>query len=103
MRRTQRNLLGAVAILATLGFASGCRDEAATTVSADTPTGNYLPFSNRRIYEGTSFRVQLGQGISTETAREGDNWHGTLAENVTYGSRFMVPAGTPVSGVVSNV
>src|SRR6185503_12212599 len=45
---------------------------------------------------GTVLDVRLDQLISTEDARPGDEWTGTVVNSVN-----MIPAGTPVSGVVT--
>lgn len=50
---------------------------------------------------GTTIIVNLTSAISTEQAKAGDLWQGTLAETVAVGGQTAWTAGTPVSGVVS--
>ena len=57
--------------------------------------------SSRSEISGTTINVALGGRISSETARAGDAWHGTVTENVTTLDGRLIPAGTQVEGVVS--
>ena len=50
---------------------------------------------------GTAVAVQLAAALSTESAKAGDLWRGTLAENIAVGGQVVWVAGTPVNGVVS--
>lgn len=50
---------------------------------------------------GTPLTVTLSKALSTETAKAGDLWQGTLAEPVLVGAQVAWAAGTPVRGVVS--
>ena len=45
---------------------------------------------------GTTIDVRLNEKITTEDARPGDQWTGTVVRSVA-----MIPAGTPVSGVIT--
>lgn len=53
------------------------------------------------IPAGTAVVVNLAAALSTETAKAGDLWQGTLAEAIAVGGRTAWAAGTPVGGVVS--
>lgn len=50
---------------------------------------------------GTTITVNLASTLSTETAKAGDLWQGTLAEPVLVGAQVAWRAGTQVRGVVS--
>jgi hypothetical protein len=54
------------------------------------------------IPAGTSFNVRLDSKISTEDAQRGDTWTGTVTQSVIAGNRVVIPAGTPVEGVVTS-
>ena len=104
MKRMLCSLLAAVAILATLGLTTGCNDESANASNRPYPYADRPgPVEHSRVAEGTSLRVQLNEGLTTETARVGDPWSGTLAENVTYNGDHVIPAGSEVHGMVSHV
>jgi hypothetical protein len=47
--------------------------------------------------------VALGSNISSETARVGDVWHGTVTENVMARNESVIPPGSDVDGVVTGV
>jgi hypothetical protein len=49
---------------------------------------------------GTMFHVVVGTPITSETANAGDAWSGTLKEAVPVGAMGVIPAGSPVHGVV---
>jgi hypothetical protein len=53
-----------------------------------------------QIPPGTTVRVRLGQTISSETAKSGDAWEGTLASNVVANGKVLVKRGAPVRGRV---
>jgi hypothetical protein len=61
----------------------------ATTLSAQIPAG-------------TPISVRLGQTISSETARSGDRWTGTVYERVVVDGRTVAHRGDPVRGRVVN-
>ena len=51
---------------------------------------------------GTSFNVRLDSQVSTENDPSGDTWNGTVTQSVISGNRVVIPAGTPVEGVVTS-
>jgi hypothetical protein len=53
------------------------------------------------IPAGTAFNVRLDSQVSTEEAQSGDAWTGTVTQSVIADNRVVIPAGTPVEGVVS--
>jgi hypothetical protein len=53
------------------------------------------------IRAGTAITVTLSTAISTEQAKAGDLWQGTLAETISIGGQTAWAAGIPVGGVVS--
>ena len=52
------------------------------------------------IPSGTSVSVRLGQTISSDKARSGDTWAGTLANDVVVDGRVVARRGDPVQGRV---
>jgi hypothetical protein len=53
-----------------------------------------------RIPSGTNVNVRLGQTISSDKARSGDTWNGTLADDVAAHGRVVARRGDPVVGRV---
>jgi hypothetical protein len=54
-----------------------------------------------RVPAGTLLRVRLNDSINVKSARDGDAFTGTLAEPVSVHGQDVVPAGTPVDGVIT--
>jgi hypothetical protein len=54
------------------------------------------------VASGTPIDVRLDTEISTENARGGDAWTGTLEQSVVSRGRVTIPAGSPVSGIVTS-
>jgi hypothetical protein len=50
---------------------------------------------------GTSISVSVSNQISSETANVGDTWSGEVKENVIVGDKVVFPAGSVVSGVIT--
>lgn len=50
---------------------------------------------------GTALNISVDTQLSSETANVGDSWSGTMKENVIVGDRVVFPAGSVVSGVVT--
>ena len=48
-------------------------------------------------------KVALGSDLSSETARVGDVWHGTVTENVRTQNQGVIPPGSEVEGVITGV
>jgi hypothetical protein len=53
------------------------------------------------IPSGTDVRVRLGQTISSDKAKSGESWQGTLAEDLVVDGRTIAKRGANVSGVVA--
>ena len=54
------------------------------------------------IPAGMPIDVRLDTQISTEDARRGDSWSGTVTQSVIADDRVVIPAGAQVEGVVRN-
>src|SRR5437016_6414263 len=54
------------------------------------------------IPAGTTMNVRLDSGISTESSQSGDSWTGTVSQSVYANGNVVIPAGSPVEGVVTN-
>jgi hypothetical protein len=52
------------------------------------------------VESGTSFTVTFTADVTSETAKPGDAWTGTLKDNVIVGDRVVFPAGSVVHGTV---
>jgi hypothetical protein len=59
--------------------------------------------SGTRVDAGTPLNVAVETQLSSESANVGDTWTGTLKENVIVGDRVVFPAGSVVTGVVTEV
>src|SRR5262249_4501177 len=59
--------------------------------------------SGVRVDAGTALQVSVDTQVSSEHANVGDSWTGTIKENVIVGDRVVFPAGSTVSGVVTEV
>ena len=57
--------------------------------------------SSATVPAGSVVNVRLDQKISTEDAHSGDSWNGTVTNDVVSDGRVMIPAGSPVRGVVT--
>lgn len=51
---------------------------------------------------GTSFNVELNSKISSDDSHAGDVWTGTVTQSVYSNDRIVIPAGSPVTGVVTS-
>lgn len=51
---------------------------------------------------GTPITVRLDERLSTEHAQRGTHWSGTVARPVVVRGRTVIPAGSPVDGVVTS-
>ena len=54
------------------------------------------------IPQGTTLEVRLDSKISTDDMHSGDGWTGTVNQPVMAGGRVMIPAGSPVRGVITS-
>ena len=54
-----------------------------------------------RVDAGTALDISIDTKLSSETVNVGDTWSGTIKENVIVGDRVVFPAGSVVSGVVT--
>ena len=53
------------------------------------------------VAAGTALNIGVDTQVSSETANVGDTWTGTIKENVIVGDRVVFPAGSVVSGIVT--
>ena len=59
--------------------------------------------SGTRVDAGTPLNVAVETQLSSASANVGDTWTGTLKENVIVGDRVVFPAGSVVTGMVTEV
>jgi len=90
------------ATLLILAFASGCRskDEPKTSDSGPGVLGFLTPKTT--LPAGTAITVRLGSTISSKYASPGASWSGVVVHPVTVGDKVVIPAGSPVQGVVAS-
>ena len=69
----------------------------ATKTPAPAPAAN----PGTRVDAGTAISVSVASQISSETANVGDTWTGEVKENVIVGDRVVFPAGSTVSGTIT--
>lgn len=55
------------------------------------------------VPDGTEFAVRLEQPVSSATARREDRVEASVAESVRVNGRIVIPAGSTVRGIVTNV
>jgi hypothetical protein len=96
MRRLTPHPSGIV-LVAMLGLLSGCNGPRTFAHSAIDPS------SSSSVLSGTRIKVALASNISSETARVGDSWRGTVTENVMTPNDGAIPPGSEVEGVVAAV
>ena len=95
------HIITSLALLAALGLA-GCKtsDQTANSTTG-TPSTHHA--SGPTLPSGTSLGVTLGSSISSETAKVGDGWSGTISNAVVVNGNTVIPAGSTASGTVSGV
>ena len=64
-------------------------------------TSTPRPAPSVTVPAGTGFKVAVTAKITSETAQAGDTWTGTVQDAVIVGDRVVIPAGSPVTGVVT--
>jgi hypothetical protein len=87
----------------TVGLSSGCKEASDTPQASASPSGASRSASAHSFTSGSTISVTLGSTISSETASVGDAWRGTVAENLESQHGGMIPAGSQVNGVVTEV
>lgn len=97
MRHPSRNLVIVLAILC--AFMTGCTSADSGDASAG---GLARVFKNSHVTvpAGAQVSVRLTQSISSESAKNGDRWVGTLTSPVSVEGRQVIPAGATVEGVI---
>jgi hypothetical protein len=85
--QVQRVVTSLVAIIA-LSWAAGAQER--RSVGA----GGAIP-------EGTQVEIRIIDSLSSETAREGDTFHGTLNQPIEVNGRTLYPKGADVSGTIT--
>jgi hypothetical protein len=84
---------------------SGCRSEQQVAqdntnhMSSATPTR----VAHLTLPSGTSIDITLGTSLTSETARVGNAWIGTVQNASVVNGRNLIPAGSPVAGTVTGV
>jgi hypothetical protein len=75
-----------------------------STLQRDIDTALDRRFSGRAtLPEGSEIQVRLEQPLSSRTARLEDRFEASVATPVQQDGRILIPAGTPVHGVVTGV
>ncbi len=92
--------LGCVSFLSTTSDARRYRNENSRNYNR-----NYRSNYNQNrvlIPAGSTVNVRLTSKVSTENGQSGDTWTGTVIRPIVAGNNLVIPAGTPVEGVVTN-
>jgi hypothetical protein len=89
MRKPSLHLLLAIGAL---GVIAGCNE-----------SGDGGSASRIDIPSGATISVRIHDEISSERAREGDAWSGTVTRPVTDGDRIVIQEGSSVRGVITQV
>lgn len=92
-----------VATIALLMLSCACALASPTEAARVHRQTNYRTASDQgrtRIPTGTAMNVRLDSKISTEDARRGQPWTGTVTQSVMVGNQVVIPAGSAVQGVV---
>jgi hypothetical protein len=71
-----------------------------TTHTSHTPSTTPVE-TGVRVEAGTPLNISIATQVSSETANVGDTWSGELKDNVIVGDRVVFPAGSQVSGVIT--
>ena len=71
-----------------------------TTHTSHTPATTPVE-TGVRVEAGTPLNISIATQISSETANVGDTWSGEIKDNVIVGDRVVFPAGSQVSGVIT--
>lgn len=74
-----------------------------TTKPKSTPAQAPAQSSGYSVAAGTGLNIAMNTQISTETATVGDTWTGEIKENVIVGNHVAFPAGSIVSGRITEV
>jgi len=85
----------------TMGDPAPGTPAAAAAREAEAP--KRVPPVRLTVPTGTALSVRLGSTVSTDTAVEGDAVSGTVSTDVMADGRVAIPAGSPVSGSVTDV
>ncbi len=99
-------LVGIVASVACGGPPAGTAGDAAQGGSAGAGTSNAAaPAAPAPVQvavpAGTPISIRLGATVSTETANAGDAVEGTVVKDVSVDGRVVIPAGSVVTGAVT--
>jgi hypothetical protein len=104
--RTHNRWPAALLMVVGLACLSGCLLRAdggggAGAMSSSDGSSEYSAIAT--IPAGTPLAVRFASRLSSETARVGDRWSGAVVNSVSIGPRDVIPAGSPVRGVVTAV
>lgn len=81
--------------------ASGCRGAGSPGSASAAFTARDEALPTCAVVSGTRIDVLLGAGLSSETASVGDAWRGSVTADVAVLNGGVIPAGSPVEGVVA--
>jgi hypothetical protein len=83
-------------------FTTGCFEPDAERANTSGLVSGWFGDSRLTVPVGTVLDVQLGQTLSSETARAGDSWQGTVTIPVFVDGREVIPRGSVLNGVVAD-
>ncbi len=71
--------------------------------STSSPSGSSTQQAGTTVPSGTAVAVSVNTLISSETAKVGDTWTGVVKDPVMVDGRTIIPAGSTVTGTVTEV
>jgi len=104
-----KSLKTAILLATSLAFAAGCREREPAVASDETAKppvteriGRFFGVRPRiEVPSGTALRVRLTSTVDSDRAHAGDGWSGVVVSSVRVRDHEVIPAGTPVRGVVT--
>jgi hypothetical protein len=82
---------------------SESRSETRTSTSRRTTPARAAEAPGITVPTGTAVAITVSTKLSSETAQVGDTWTGLVKDNVNVGEKTVIPAGSVVSGTVTDV
>lgn len=86
-------------LLGAIGLFNGCNESDPDKANAGSGSGA-AAVAKPRVPAGTTIQVALNNEITSETAHSGDSWSGKVTNDVVANDKIVIPAGSPVTGVV---
>ena len=96
------HILTCVALVTAVALV-GCRDDQPASSSTTSSGNSENGVAQLMLPSGSVFNVSLGTSITSETARVGDAWSGTIQSAAALDGVNVIPTGSAVSGTITGV